>query len=134
MECLFCRIARGEIPAAKLYEDDKTMAFLDIAPVNPGHALVIAKEHYENIESIPEELLGAVIGTVKKVGAALKNGLGIEGYNIQVNNDPIAGRIIPHLHFHVIPRQAGDGHQLWAQKKYGEGEMEAVAEKIKNAI
>lgn len=131
MDCIFCRIVAGEIPAEKIYEDDHTIVFLDIAPCNPGHSLVIAKEHYENMEATPEELLYKIISAVKKVGVALKKGLGVEGYNIHVNNDPIAGQVVPHLHFHVIPRVAGDEHKLWKQGMYQEGEMQAVAQKIK---
>ncbi len=134
MECIFCQIAAGKIPSYKVYEDEKTLAFLDIAPVNYGHTLVIPKKHYVNLEEINAEELAAVIKTVKKVGQALKQGLGIEGYNVQLNNDPVAGQIIPHLHFHLIPRQAGDGLKLWPQGRYGDGEAEQTLAKIKKAL
>lgn len=128
---MFCKIVSGEIPSYKIYEDESALAFLDIMPVNPGHTLVIPKKHYENIEAIPEEELADLIKVVKKVGLALKNGFGAKGYNLTENNDPIAGQIIPHLHFHLIPRVEGDDLKLWPQGKYGEGEAETVALRLK---
>jgi len=132
--CLFCKIIAGEIPANKIYEDEFTLAFLDIAPVNPGHALIVLKKHVKNIEETSEEDLCYLMKAVKKVGNAIKIGLGVSGYNVQINNDPVAGQAISHIHFHVIPREEGDGHALWAQGKYGEGEAEVVANTIRNSI
>jgi len=129
--CLFCRIVAGDLPAYKVYEDEFTLAFLDIAPVNPGHTLVILKKHIENIEEASEEDLCHLIKTVKKVGNAIKTRLKVSGYNAQINNDPVAGQVIPHIHVHVIPRIKGDGHTLWVQGKYEEGEAEDIANKIK---
>ena len=134
MDCIFCKIAAGEIPGYKIYEADGTLAFLDIAPVNPGHVLVIPKKHYKNMEEIPDDELGAVMVAIKKIGRAIKNGLDATGYNINLNNDPIAGQIIPHLHFHIIPRRAGDGLKLWPQGEYGAGEAEKTAKKISQFI
>ena len=131
MSCIFCRIIAGEIPSYKVYEDENCLAFLDIAPVNPGHTLVISKKHHANFEETPEDILCQVISAVKKVGRAIKDGLGVEGYNINVNNDPIAGQIIPHIHFHIIPRHLGDGLKSWEQGKYKEGEAEGIVNKIK---
>ena len=131
--CVFCKIVTGEIPSQKVYEDSETIAFLDINPVNPGHTLVIPKSHFDNIEEVPETVLCNVIMTVKKVGNALKKGLGIKGYNLQVNNDPIAGRIIPHIHVHIIPRREDDGLKLWPQGVYKEGESRQVADQIAKA-
>ena len=134
MDCIFCKIIAGDVPAYQVYEDENVLAFLDVAPVNYGHILVIPKGHFANLEEIPEEKLAAVAAAVKKVGQALKRGLGAAGYNVQVNNDPVAGQVVPHLHFHVIPRQAGDGLKLWPQGKYADGEADEVAEKIKKAL
>ena len=134
MDCIFCKIIAGEIPSFKVYEDESVLAFLDIAPVNPGHTLIVPKKHYENMEEIPEDELSWLAVAIKKVGKAVKDGLGAEGYNITENNDPIAGRIVPHLHFHVIPRREGDGLKLWPQGKYGEGEAEEVARQIAKRI
>jgi len=133
-DCIFCKIVAGEIPCTKVYEDDNILAFLDIAPVNPGHSLVITKKHYANLEEVPEAELVELIKAVKKIGKALKDGLGVKGYNVQENNDPVAGQIIPHIHFHVVPRQENDGLKLWPQKKYEEGQAQEVADKIKKSI
>ena len=134
MDCVFCKIVAGEIPSYKVYENESTMAFLDIAPVSQGHVLVISKNHLTNLENIPDEELCKLIKTVKKIGQALKNGLDIEGYSVNVNNDPVAGQIIPHIHFHLIPRSKNDELKLWPQGKYKEGEAEMVLKKIKNCL
>ncbi len=129
--CVFCNIVKSEISSHKIYEDESTLAFLDVSPINYGHVLVIPKEHFENMETIPEEELCKLMKTVKKVGAALKSNLGAEGYNIQENNDLVAGQVVPHIHFHVIPRNEGDGLKLWPGGRYGDGEAEQMAEKLK---
>lgn len=128
--CLFCQIAAREIPASVVYENEQVLAFLDIKPVNPGHTLVIPKKHYANLEEIPAAELSAVMAAVKTVGALLKERLGVIGYNVIENNDPVAGQVINHLHFHIIPRQAGDGHSSWRQKDYAPGEAEKILEKL----
>ncbi len=133
-DCIFCKIVSEDLPSHKLYEDDDVLAFLDIAPVHPGHILVIPKKHFKNIEEVPEDILCNLIKVVKKLGLALKNGMGYEAYNIGENNDPLAGQIVPHLHFHVIPRKENDGLQLWPQKEYAEGEAQEVIEKIKKFL
>lgn len=128
--CVFCKIINGELPSYKVYEDEKTLVFLDIKPVSAGHALVVPKKHYENIEAIPAEELGELIKAVKKVGAMLKDKLGIAGYNVTENNDPVSGQLVPHLHFHIIPRHEGDGLKLWAGRDYEAGEAEEVLKKL----
>jgi histidine triad (HIT) family protein len=128
--CIFCDIVSGAIPAYKVYEDDRVLAFLDIKPVNPGHALVISKAHYPNLETVPAEELTAVILAVQQVGRLLKDKLGIVGYNVTENNDPVAGQDIPHLHFHVIPRHQGDGNLPWRQAAYNPGEAEEIIKKL----
>ena len=134
MDCVFCKIVAGELSSFKVYEDKHTLAFFDIAPINYGHTLVISKKHFVNMEEIPEKELVKLAKVVKKVGAALKKGLRVAGYNVVINNDPVAGQIIPHLHFHIIPRAEGDGLQLWPQGKYGDGEAEEARGKIMKAL
>lgn len=131
MNCVFCKIVNNEIPSYKIYEDDNILAFLDIAPVSPGHALVITKKHYKNLEEIPENELALLINVVKKIGKSIKENLQVLGYNVSENNDPVAGQIIPHIHFHVIPRKANDGFELWKQGKYENDEASAILNKIK---
>jgi histidine triad (HIT) family protein len=129
--CIFCKIIAGEIPAHRVYEDEKTLAFLDIMPVHPGHILVVPKHHAANLEEIEEGDLIAVSLTMKKMGRLLKEKLGYEGYNACTNNDPVANQEIPHLHFHLIPRIKDDGLGTWLQKPYNEGEAEEVLSKLK---
>lgn len=131
MPCIFCKIIAGEIPSYQVYEDESTLAFLDINPVNPGHALVVPKKHFANLEEADEEILCQIIKTVKKVGLSLKKNLAASGYNLAVNNDPAAGQIVPHLHFHVIPRLPGDGLKPWPQMKYQASQAEKILIKIK---
>jgi len=133
-ECIFCKIVSGEIPSKKIYEDDHTLAFLDIRPVNPGHTLVIPKDHFENIYTLPDETLARLSLTTKKVALALKDALDADGINLNMNNEAGAGQVIFHAHIHVIPRKPNDGLTLWPQKDYKEGEAESIAQKIIESI
>ncbi len=133
-DCIFCKIILGEIPSYKIYEDDFVLAFLDIAPVNYGHTLVVPKKHVANYEEIEKNDLEKLFNAVKKIGYALKIGLAIPGYNTCVNNDPVAGQIIPHMHVHIIPRNEKDGLALWPQGSYGDGEASETQAKIRNKI
>ncbi len=130
MDCIFCKIIAGEIPSFRVYEDKTTLAFLDINPVNPGHTFVMPKKHLADIEEADEETLCQVAAAVKKVGASLKKNLAAFGYNVQVNNGPAAGQMVPHLHFHVVPRADNDGLKLWPQRKYNKGEAESILSKL----
>jgi histidine triad (HIT) family protein len=131
MACIFCQIIQGEIPSYRVYEDAESIAFLDINPTSPGHVLVMPKAHFVNLEDVSEVDLAATMQAVKKVGQSLKTNLGVLGYNVYENNDPVAGQLVPHLHFHVIPRRENDGLQLWPQRQYEPGEAEAILNKIK---
>lgn len=134
-DCIFCKIVGGELPANKILETETTLAFLDIDPVNHGHSLIIPKEHFENIYEIPDETLGDVIKTAKRVAKGVKKGLGVDGVNVTMNNEPAAGQVVFHLHIHVIPRYHNDGHKHWkGARKYEEGEKEEVTEKIIGAL
>ncbi len=129
--CIFCKIVSGEVSANKIYEDDETLAFLDILPANPGHALIIPKDHFENIYTIPVLTWVRVQMTVQKVALAVKNALGVDGINIIMNNESAAGQAVPHVHIHVIPRDADDGLKHWPGKAYAEpAEAESIAEQI----
>lgn len=134
MSCLFCKIIKKEVPANFVYENDKVVAFLDIAPVNPGHTLVVPKMHCENILDANPEVLQELILATKKIAQAIKDSLGYEGFNLGVNNGKIAGQIVPHLHFHIMPRRVDDGLRLWPQRKYEKGEAEEIVKKIKEEI
>jgi histidine triad (HIT) family protein len=128
--CIFCRIVKGQIPCAKVYENDKVLAFLDINPVNPGHTLVIPKEHYEHMEQVPDDLLKEIIVSVKKVTIAVKKGVDTDSTNLGVNNGKTAGQLVPHVHFHIMPRFPNDRKKLWEGKPYQEGQMSGVQKNI----
>ncbi len=134
-DCIFCKIVRGEIPCAKVYETDRVLAFLDIAPVAPGHALVIPKAHHVNLFDLPEVLGGALFAALPPVAAAIEAATGATGVNVQMNNGPDAGQVVFHAHLHLIPRRAGDGLRLWPGSPYADAAaMEAMAEAVRQAI
>lgn len=134
-DCIFCKIIKGEIPSTKIYEDDNVLAFLDIMPANKGHALVIPKEHYETFIDIPEEVLGKLFSELHKLTKAVVKATAAEGFNLFMNNKKIAGQAVPHAHFHIVPRFDGDGLDFkWPSKKYEDGEIDKVKEKIKSYI
>ncbi|MDP2750674.1 MAG: HIT family protein [Nanoarchaeota archaeon] len=129
-ECIFCKIVKGEIPSAKIYEDDETYAFLDIAPVNPGHTLVIPKHHTEKLGSLSDKQLGHLMHSVNTITKAVEKGTKADATNVTLNNGEAAGQVVKHVHFHIIPRFKGDGLKPWQHGKYEEGEMKKVQEKI----
>lgn len=107
-ECIFCKIAAGEIPAATLYEDGDFRVILDLGPANKGHALILPKAHYENLYELPDELAGKAMILAKKVVTRMKEVLDCDGYNIVQNNGTAAGQTVFHFHIHLIPRNEGD--------------------------
>lgn len=135
-DCIFCKLVAGEIPSAKVYEDADTIAFMDISPVVKGHTLVIPKKHYDPIIGTPDEVLQKLIVVAKKIAQAHFDGLKADGINVTQANGKVAGQIIPHIHFHVIPRFANDRHSWnWIPGKYDSPkEMSDMAQKIKSAI
>jgi histidine triad (HIT) family protein len=133
-ECLFCQIVAGEVPAIKVAESDNAIAILDINAVNPGHTLIISKKHSTNLLDADDEILKEMILFTKRVAQAILDGLEYDAFNLELNNGRIAGQIIPHLHWHIVPRISDDGLQHWPGKKYLAGEAEVVAEKIKAQI
>lgn len=107
-DCLFCKIISGEIPAKIVYEDDTSIAFLDIAPCTEGHTVVIPKKHYENFTDMNEKDAGNLFASVKKIASAVEKATGADGSNIGLNNGKAAGQEVPHVHIHIIPRKDGD--------------------------
>jgi len=106
--CIFCKIANGEIPAATLYEDEDFRVILDLGPASRGHALILPKEHAANLYELPDDLASKAMIVAKKVGAKLVEGLGCDGLNIVQNNGEAAGQTVFHFHMHLIPRYKGD--------------------------
>lgn len=132
--CIFCKIIAKEIPSHVVYEDDDTLAFLDIHPNNPGHTLVVPKKHSENLYDMDDHHLAAVMRTAQKVAIAVKKGVGAQGINLAMNNEEAAGQVIFHPHLHIIPRFTEDGYRHWPKRDYKEGEAETIAEKIRAAF
>jgi histidine triad (HIT) family protein len=132
--CIFCKIIKGEIPASKIYENASTVAFLDIAPVNPGHTLVVPKLHFETLLDIPDVQLAELFKVVKKISPLIMSAVGAQGFNIGINNFRAAGQLVPHFHVHIMPRFENDGRELWVGNKYKAGEAEKVAEKIRSLL
>ncbi len=132
--CIFCKIVEGEIPSYKLYEDDKVMAFLDIAPVNKGHSLIISKDHFTDIHETPEDVIADMMKIAKKISKGIKEGVGADGINIHMNNEKASGQVIFHAHIHVIPRHNDDGLANWPTKTYTEEERASTAKLITAAL
>jgi len=131
MDCIFCKIVAGQIPSVKIYEDDDVLAFLDIGPLSDGHTLLIPKKLYAKIHECPAELMAKVGAVLPKVAGAVFGAMGSEGYNVLCNNGRASGQLVEHIHFHIIPRNTGDGvFTQWPAKKYPAGKVEQIAEKI----
>lgn len=130
-DCIFCKIVQGEIPCAKLYEDDLVLSFLDINPINPGHTLVLPKKHYTNLFEIDPEVLKACTLASQKISAAVYKGVKANGLNFLQNNFRAAGQLIDHVHFHLIPRFENDGFMTsWPGKEYPPGGMEKTLKQV----
>jgi len=108
MDCIFCKIVAGEIPSFKVYEDDHTLAFMDINPLAEGHTLVVPKRHCTNLFDADDETLAVTLATVRKVAVALKDALGIDSLNMLQANGKWAAQSVLHLHFHLVPRREND--------------------------
>lgn len=133
--CIFCKIAKKQSPASYVYEDDKTLAFMDIHPATEGHTLVIPKKHYENIYSIPDEEIAHVYKIVKLIARAVKNAVNAEGISIIQQNERAARQDVFHLHVHVIPRY--EGKRLPRPDEIPETrreKLDEIAKKIKQYI
>ena len=107
-DCIFCKIANGEIPAATLYEDEMFRVILDLNPASKGHALILPKDHAANLFELPEEVAEKALPLAKKIGGKLVKGLGADGFNVVQNNGECAGQTVFHFHMHLIPRYEGD--------------------------
>ena len=134
-DCIFCKMVAGQIPVTKIYEDEVVLAFLDIGPISDGHTLVIPKEHFEKLHDCPPELLGQVGSRLGKIAGAVTAAINSDGYNVLCNNGRAAGQLVEHLHFHIIPRNAGDGlFDRWPSYKYRAGKIEQIAAGIRENL
>ena len=130
-DTIFMKIIRREIPAEIVYEDNDTLAFLDIQPVAPGHTLVISKKPFVNIFDVDDETLAAVMRTVRKISPVVRDAVDAHGVHINSNHGDAAGQIVNHLHFHIIPRRSRDEFSFWPQNDYLPGEATLIASKIR---
>lgn len=134
-DCLFCRIAAGEIPSYTIFEDDEFRAILDIEPAGPGHTLILPKAHAANIFELPEETAGRAMKLAKRIAGAMKETLPLDGLNIVQNNGEEAGQTVMHYHLHVIPRYKGvGGFPLWEKVPVSQEEMQKKAEQLKERL
>ena len=134
-DCIFCKIVAGSIPAAKVYEDDHALAFIDINPLAEGHTLLIPKAHYESIYEMPPSLVSGLGGLLPALARAVRSAVDAQGLNILQNNGRCSGQAVAHLHFHLIPRVPGDplGYR-WPAGKYPEGRLEEVRALVSGAL
>jgi histidine triad (HIT) family protein len=134
-ECIFCKIANGEVPAAVVYEDEQTMAFMDIGQVNPGHVIVAVKPHIRDIYTLTDEMAAAFFQTAARVARAVKKAMQPEGVTLLQANEEVGVQTVFHLHLHVLPRHPDDGVTLtWPAKNPAVEELDRLAQQVKAAI
>lgn len=133
--CIFCKIVAGQIPCMKVFEDARILAFLDIGPLAEGHLLVIPKTHAERLEQMSPDDVAAVVRHVPRLARAVLQVTGAAGYNLLQNNGKVSGQVVPHVHFHIIPRTDGDGlGYRWPASQYPEGRGEEVRKRMCEAL
>jgi histidine triad (HIT) family protein len=134
-DCVFCKIIAGQVPAAMLLETDRAVSFLDINPVNPGHALIVPRRHVTSLLELNQDELHVAIYLAQRVAAAVTEQTGSPAFNLLQNNGRCAGQLIEHVHFHIIPRNPSDGFSFgWRHLQYGEGELQALQEAIRERL
>ncbi len=130
--CIFCKIANGDIPSRTLWEDEQFRVILDVGPATRGHALILPKDHYANLYELPEEEAAAAMKLAKKMGTQIVEKLHADGLNLVQNNGETAGQTVKHFHLHLIPRYENDGqHILWNPGKVSDEELDEICSTIK---
>ena len=133
--CAFCKMVAGEIPVTSVYEDEAVLAFLDIGPISDGHTLVIPKQHCTRIHECDPDVLAEVASRLGRIAKAVVTAIDADGYNVLSNNGAAAGQVVEHLHFHIIPRNMGDGvFTEWPSYRYRKGQIEEIAAKIRRNL
>ncbi len=134
-DCIFCKIVAGDIPCCRIYEDDISLAFMDIGPLAEGHVLLIPKSHAVTIDEIPSEQAGAMLANLPALVKAVQSATGCQGVNVLQNNGLAANQLVGHVHFHIIPRDAGDEfHFNWPAGSYDQGRMDQLADEIRKRL
>jgi len=136
MDCIFCKIVAGEIPAIRVLDEELDLAFMDINPASCGHMLVVPKNHAENIFEISEGDFSAVMGAVRRCAGAVKEALGAEGITVLQLNGTVSDQLVPHLHVHIMPRWENDGISVsnWEMKPGDMDELQDIANKVKEHL
>lgn len=130
-DCIFCKIAAGEIPSKTLYEDQKFRVILDLGPATKGHTLILPKAHAANLFELPEETAAEVMVLAKKIANIMRERLACDGLNLVQNNGETAGQTVNHFHLHMIPRYVGDGQKIgWVPNEVTQEELESVRQEI----
>ena len=130
-DCIFCKIAAGEIPSKTIHEDEKYRVILDLGPATRGHALILPKNHYANLFELPEEDAKEAICLAKKMATIMKDKLGCDGLNLVQNNGEAAGQTVFHFHMHLIPRYENDGQEIgWKPGSPSQDELEEIKKQI----
>jgi len=134
-DCIFCRIVAGDIPSAKVYEDENCLAFMDINPLAEGHTLLVPKKHAETIYDMSPEAVASLTALLPRLARAVRKAANAEGLNILQNNGACSGQAVMHVHFHLIPRVPGDGlGYRWNAGKYQEGRLEQLQSRVRKAF
>lgn len=130
-DCIFCKIANGEIPSRTLYEDETFRVILDLGPATKGHALMIPKDHADDLYDLPDQTASAALVLAKKMMLRMKDRLQCNGFNIVQNNGESAGQTVRHFHIHLIPRYVGDGQQIgWKVTNPSDEELNEIKARI----
>lgn len=130
-DCIFCKIAAGEIPSKTLYEDEKFRVILDLGPATKGHSLILPKDHAANLYELQEETAADAMKLAKKMALLMREKLHCDGLNLIQNNGETAGQTVQHFHLHLIPRYKGDGQRInWVPSEPTQEELEAVRKEI----
>lgn len=129
--CIFCKIANGEIPSKTLYEDESFRVILDLGPATKGHALILPKEHSDNLYELPEDTAAGAMKLAKKMATLMTEKLHADGFNLVQNNGEVAGQTVMHFHLHLIPRYEGDGQRIvWNPGEMTQEELEEIKKQI----
>ena len=129
--CIFCKIANGDIPSKTLYEDEEFRVILDLGPATKGHALILPKDHFKNLYELPDENAAKVIKLAKKMATTMTEKLSCDGFNLVQNNGEAAGQTVFHFHMHLIPRYENDGQQIgWKAGEPTQEELEQIQKQI----
>ncbi len=130
--CIFCKLANGEIPTNSIYENDMFNVILDNGPATKGHCLILPKEHYANLFELPDDTAAEAMKLAKELAAKIKDKLSADGVNLVQNNGAAAGQTVNHFHLHIIPRYENDGqHILWKPTEPSAEELKALCEELK---